>query len=237
MFVRQRSPTSAPPPPPPPHVVVRKQKIKAEPQESQEPICPARIKKERLEERERRSSSVFPLLQSSSLLKCPTESCNFCAFTVPEIEAHINECSLAPGSSQETLSQSGGEFYESLEADVKPHLKRELISSIKQEATDPLERNAELKKESAEVEGEAEDEEGLSDVVTVSSDSSTTGPVGCEELNCSYVTRSMSSYKAHIMMHQRKDILKDVKKTCPVCKLGFRTVIKLKERITLYPIL
>ena len=120
----------------------------------------------------------------------------------------------------------------SVSLDVKPHLKRELISRIKQEATDPLERSAELKKESAEeVDTAAEDEDGLSDVVTVSSDSSTTGPVGCDEPNCSYVTRSMSSYKAHILMHQRKDILKDVKKTCPVCKLGFRTVIKLKEHL------
>ena len=85
---------------------------------------------------------------------------------------------------------------------MKPHLKRELISIIKQEATDPLERNAELKKESSEeVDVAAEDEDGLSDVVTVSSDSSTTGPVGCDQPNCSYVTRSMSSYKAHIMMH------------------------------------
>ena len=105
MFVRQRSPT--PPPPPPAVPVVRKQKIKAEPQESQEPICPARIKKERLEERERGSSSVFPLVQSSSLLKCPNDCCNFCALTVPEIEAHINECSLVPGPSEEAHSRSG----------------------------------------------------------------------------------------------------------------------------------
>ena len=89
----------------------------------------------------------------------------------------------------------------------------------------------EAEPESAEeVDVAAEEEDGLSDVVTVSSESSSTGPVGCHEPNCSYVTRSMSSYKAHIMMHQRKDILKDVKKTCPVCKLGFRTVIKLKDR-------
>ena len=240
MFVRQRSPTPAPPPPPPPSpppaAVVRKQKIKAEPQDSQESICPARIKKERMEERERGASSVFPLVQSSSLLKCPNISCNFCALTVPEIEAHIQECSLASGQSQDTYS--AGESLESLyemsletQGDVKPHLKRELISSIKQEATDPLERNAELKKEFAETEVTAEDDDGLSDVVTVSGDSSSTGPVGCDEPNCSYVTRSMSSYKAHIMMHQRKDILKDVKKTCPVCKLGFRTVIKLKEHL------
>ena len=108
MFVRQRSPTPTPPPPPPP-AVVRKQKIKAEPQESQEPICPARIKKERLEEREREKGSpgVFPLVQSGSLLKCPNACCNFCALTVPDIEAHINQCSLTPGHSEDPHSNSG----------------------------------------------------------------------------------------------------------------------------------
>ena len=109
MFVRQRSPTPTPPPPPPPPAVVRKQKIKAEPQESQEPICPARIKKERLEEREREKGSpgVFPLVQSGSLLKCPNACCNFCALTVPDIEAHINQCSLTPGHSEDPHSNSG----------------------------------------------------------------------------------------------------------------------------------
>lgn len=115
--------------------------------------------------------------------------------------------------------------------DVKPHLKREIISSIKQEATDPLERKADLKKESGD--GDVDDND---DVVTLTSDNSEqkfdgSGPVGCEEPSCSYVTRSLSSYKAHMMMHQRKDILRNVKKTCPVCKLGFKTVIKLKEHL------
>jgi len=32
-------------------------------------------------------------------------------------------------------------------------------------------------------------------------------------------------------MHQRKDVLKDVKKTCPVCKLSFKTLFKFKEHL------
>ena len=31
------------------------------------------------------------------------------------------------------------------------------------------------------------------------------------------VTISRSSFKAFRIMHERKDVLKDVKKTCPVC--------------------
>ena len=242
MFLRQTTPIQAPPPPTPPAPApaaappVRKQKIKAEPQEAQETICPARIKKERLEERERLGVGSFPLVESSSLFKCPNGDCPFCAFTVPEIEAHMSQCSVEVRPSQETASEVLTVAVD-VSVDVKPQLKRELISSIKQEATDPLERKADLKKETGEGgEEETEDSVSVSDVITVSSDSSDpkfddSGPVGCEEPSCNYVTRSMSSYKAHRMMHQRKDILRNVKKTCPVCKLGFKTLIKLKEHL------
>ena len=106
MFLRQtQTPTHLPPLPP---STVRKQNIKAEPQESQDTICPARIKKERLEEKERGTPGVFPLVQSSSLLKCPNASCNFCALTVPEIEAHINQCSQEVRGGEDTSNDSFG---------------------------------------------------------------------------------------------------------------------------------
>ena len=94
MFLRQTTPPPPPAPAPAPAPApVRKQNIKAEPQETQETIWPGRIKKERLEERERPGGRVFPLVESSSLFKCPNDDCHFCAFTVPEIEAHISQCS------------------------------------------------------------------------------------------------------------------------------------------------
>ena len=39
----------------------------------------------------------------------------------------------------------------------------------------------------------------------------------CREPSCSFSTTSRSSFKDHMIMHERKDVLKDVKKTCPIC--------------------
>jgi hypothetical protein len=109
--------------------------IKKEPVEYSLPVSPAKIKREKFEKR-----TIFPLVQTASLLKCPSQNCNFCSLSIPEIQLHIAECN----SSIQVNSQS-------LEyVDVKPqalNLKREQMINVKQEAIDPLEKKTELKAE------------------------------------------------------------------------------------------
>jgi len=224
--------------------------IKKEPLEYSMPVSPAKIKKEKSEKR-----TVFPLVQTASLLKCPNQNCNFCSLSIPEIQSHIAECSSSISLNSQSLEY----------VDVKPqalNLKREQMINVKQEAIDPLEKKTELKAEkldyyesntnvnqnnfvfdrnehfenSEEVDDvEIPDDMETSESFTIQDDScpeEVQTQVECDQENCSYSTKSISSYKAHMIMHQRKDILKDMKKTCPVCRLNFKTLFKLKEHIT-----
>eukprot|EP00092_Neocalanus_flemingeri_P017907 GFUD01019373.1.p1 GENE.GFUD01019373.1~~GFUD01019373.1.p1 ORF type:complete len:658 (-),score=96.97 GFUD01019373.1:433-2406(-) len=228
---------------------VKGKTIKKEPLDYNMPVSPAKIKKEKFEKR-----SIFPLVQTASLLKCPSQNCNFCSLSIPEIQSHIAECSSSLSPSSQSLEY----------VDVKPHalnLKREQLTNIKQEAIDPLEKKTELKAEkldsiesdtisgnqsniivdfnenmhNSEYVDDLEIPEETSEIFTIVDDScSEVGEkvqVQCEQDNCAYMTKSISSLKAHMIMHQRKDILKDFKKMCPVCSLNFRTLVKLKEHI------
>jgi len=208
------------------------------------PVSPAKIKKEKIEKR-----SVFPLVQTASLLKCPSQNCNFCSLSIPEIQTHIAECNSSMSTSSQSLEY----------VDVKPqalNLKKEQLSNIKQEAIDPLEKKTELKSENIDlIESElqynflvdnyenlqnsvdvddVEVPEETTEILTIPDDTSEMDEkvqVECEQESCTYVTKSISSFKAHMIMHQRKDILKDFKKMCPVCRINFKTIFKLKEHI------
>ena len=249
------------PPHPAPHSSGRQKQIKAEPGEAAPLLLsPCRIKQEAQERSAPSllpskleagaadrlgSSSSFPLVQSGSLLKCPTQHCNFCALSVPEIQSHIAECS-APGPTPNSPTQY---------VEVKPQplaaVKREQQAAVKLEPVDPLERKTDFKAESLEPEsgeaeygkendpGELEDdvEDEEEEIVSIQDDSCSEKGEGkemvhCEEENCVYATTSISSFKAHMIMHQRKEVLRSVKRTCPVCKLTFKTLIKLKAHIT-----
>jgi len=213
--------------------------IKKEPVEFSMALSPATIKKEKSEK-----NSVFPLVQTTSLLKCPNQNCNFCSLSIPEIQTHIvEECNASISISSQVLEY----------VDVKPqglNLKKEQNINVKQEAIDPLEKNTELKAEKVDINEVqfntdcSENSEDVDDVgipkeipdsLTIDDDSCSeddqVDEVVCEQENCSYSTKSISSYKAHRIMHQRKDILKELKKTCPVCRLNFKTLFKLKEHI------
>ena len=80
-------------------------------------------------------------MQTTSLLKCPNQNCNFCSLSIPEIQTHIvDECNASISHSSQVLEY----------VDVKPqglNLKREQNINVKQEAIDPLEKNTELKAE------------------------------------------------------------------------------------------
>lgn len=229
---------------------VKGKTIKKEPVEYSLPVSPAKIKREKFEKR-----TIFPLVQTASLLKCPSQNCNFCSLSIPEIQSHIAECNSSIPVNSQSLEY----------VDVKPpqafNLKREHMINVKQEAIDPLEKKTELKAEKLDINDyetdislksqssylidnnenleNSEDVDDVdipnepSEIFTIQDDSSSGGErsVECEQENCSYSTKSMSSYKAHMIMHQRKDILKELKKTCPVCRLNFKTLFKLKEHI------
>ena len=213
---------------------IKKQKIKKEPIDTilaGPLISPAKIKKEKFEQQYGSGSSkngittsLFPLVQSGSLLKCPHQQCNFCALSESEIEGHIAKC---PHGSQDT--NANNESHEGLlhvNIDVKPNLKREPLTNIKQETVDPL-------KEEIKTSNEEEVDDSCSDILSVSDTSEQNNKENhvCGEPRCSYTTNSISSFKAHLIMHQRKDVLKDVKKTCPVCQLSFKTLFKFKEHL------
>ena len=221
---------------------IKKQKIKKEPFDTTLPagagplISPAKIKKEKFEQQQSicgstpgSTSSLFPLVQSGSLLKCPHQQCNFCALSESEIVGHIAKC---PHGIKENNANDGGENHEAegllqVNIDVKPSLKREPLANIKQETVDPLKE--EIKTANDE---DVDDVDSCSDVLSVS-DASEINKENhvCGEPRCSYSTNSLSSFKAHLIMHQRKDVLKDVKKTCPVCQLSFKTLFKFKEHL------
>ena len=80
------------------------------------------------------------MVQTGSLLKCPHPVCNFCALSVPEIQAHLGQCPLRAGTSDTSAPGGGGEQLVHVSVDVKPAalLKREPLPSVKQEAVDPL---------------------------------------------------------------------------------------------------
>ena len=165
------------------------------------------------------------MVQTGSLLKCPHPVCNFCALSVPEIQAHLGQCPLRAGTTDPSAPGGGGEQLVHVSVDVKPAalLKREPLPSVKQEAVDPLKQ---------EVSPPADDGDGDAASDGVLAVSVTSEKQECSWPRCSFATSSRSSFRAHMIMHQRKDVLKDVKKTCPVCKLSFKTLFKFKEHLS-----
>ena len=152
----------------------------------------------------------------------PFSLCSFCALSVPEIQAHISSCSLSQSeNSNDQLNQSElsikpqdqllnqlepqkatpdkNESLQHINVDVKPSLKREPFN-IKQEIVDPL-------KEELKTNVLAEDNDD-DEVLTVSDTSEVTSTNDdqheCKDPGCSFTTKSLSSFKAHMLMHQRK---------------------------------
>lgn len=230
------------------------QKIKVEPADDHMvrlSSAKVRIKREAKEFRNPEPVGAFPLIQTATLLKCPSKNCNFCTLEIPDLQLHIAECGATPHTSQ--ISESVTDSNESLleHIDVKPitaaniqmHLKREHILSIKQEPVDPLEKSLELKTEHSKKFENCEMEEvwnaekqqcddiSLSDSISIASEADQKENVKCDYTNCSYVTNSISSFQAHSIMHQRKTILLNVKNMCPVCEVDFKRTADLKQHL------
>ena len=163
------------------------------------------------------SSSSFPLIQTTSLLKCPAPHCGYCSLSIPDIQVHIAGC--RPSSSASAPAPVVHVDIKDSNLGVKGEVKRE-------EAVDPL-----AKKEIEEQPNQEEEVEDESDEVqSISSTSSS--PACCPETSCTYTTHSLSSLQAHAIMHQRKAILQAAgRSVCPVCREDFGNLAALKKHV------
>ena len=163
------------------------------------------------------SSSSFPLIQTTSLLKCPAPHCGYCSLSIRDIQVHIAGC-RPPSSSANAPAPVVHVDIRDSNLGVKGEVKRE-------EAVDPL-----AKKEIEEQATEEEIEDESDEVQSVSSTSSS--PACCPESSCTYITTSLSSLQAHSIMHQRKAILQAAgRSVCPVCREDFGNLTALKKHV------
>ena len=162
------------------------------------------------------SSSSFPLIQTTSLLKCPAPHCGYCSLSIPDIQVHIASC--RPPSSASAPAPVVHVDIKDSNLGVKGEVKRE-------DAVDPLAKK--------EVEEQPALEEVVDDSDEVESISSTTSsPSCCPEPSCNYTTTSLSSLQAHAIMHQRKAILQAAgRSVCPVCRDDFGNLATLKKHV------
>jgi len=214
---------------------LRNKTIKSEPFEQLTHTTP----KIKSEDNEKRTN--FPLIQTTSLLKCPNQECNFCSLSIPEIQSHITEC-----NSVNTVQTQTIEYVE-----VKPqtlNLKREQTFNVKQEAIDPLEKRLEPKSEKYDVndienevligknflfDPKANSEPPLKSFIELS-ETDLKGEnnfIDCEQENSHLSIKNIYSSGAHDHASHQKKCLKILKKSCPVCQLNFKTLHKLKEHV------